>query len=209
MKLIKLLALFVLAVSLTGIAPAVSAGSYGVPANASYFILKGGRYSPGEKYDINNFNGSTASHLDTKTGSNWEIALGQYADTKTALELGIGYFESKASPTPPEPGSTTLKAVPIVVTAKGFMPIGVLRPYIELGVGGYFTKLEVSGNTGSFTSKSKTTYGYHAGVGFNIDLGSKLFIGLEGRYVWAKANYGGQPVKLNGLMSAINLGFRY
>lgn len=208
MKTIRPVVLFVLAVSLTAIAPTVYAEDKDMPPNSSYFVLKGGLYSPSEKYDINNFNGSATSHLDTKTGSSWELALGQYSDPELALELGIGYFETKGSPAS-EPGSTRLKAVPIVVTAKGFMPLGALQPYLEAGVGAYLTELEASGNTGSFSSKSKTTYGFHGGAGFNIDISDIIFIGLESRYLWVKADYGGQSIKLNGFMTTIDLGYRY
>lgn len=200
--------IFVLGVSLLGIAPAVYAEDKDTRDNKKYFVVKGGRYAPGEKYAINDFNAGTTSHLDAKTGLNGELALGQYADPELALELGIGYFESRGAPAS-EPGSTRLKAVPIVITAKGFVPLGALQPYLEAGVGIYYTRLEVSGNTGGFSSQSKTTYGMHAGFGFNIDLSSKLFIGLEGRYLWVKPHYGGQPVKLDGFATSINLGFRY
>lgn len=200
--------LLILAGSFTAAASAVYADDNDMPANPKYFVLKGGRYSPSGNYDIDNFNGNTTSHLDAQTGLSGEIALGQYSNPELALELGIGYFESKGSPAP-EAGSTRLKAVPIVVTAKSFAPMGALNPYLEFGIGAYLTRLEASGNTGSFSSKSKATYGLHAGAGFNIDLGNLLFIGLEGRYLWARADYGGQQVPLNGLMTTINLGYRY
>jgi opacity protein-like surface antigen len=205
---IKLVVFFVLAVSLTGIAPGVHAEDDQMPANSKYVVIKGGYYSPSENFDINDFNGGAASHLETKKGFNGEIALGQYADEKTALELGTGFFVSRAYPSG-EQGSATLKAIPLIVTAKGFVPFGAFQPYIELGLGGYFTKLEVSGNSGSFSSESKVTYGFHAGAGFDISLGDIIFLGLEGRYLWAKADYSGQPVKLNGLMTTLNLGVRY
>lgn len=209
MKSIKPAVLFVLAVSLTGIAPSVYAYDYGVPDNPKYFVLKGGRYSPGEQYDINNFTGSATSRLDMTTGTNWEIALGQYSNPELALELGIGYFESKGSPAA-EPGNATLKAVPIVVTAKDdFWATENLQPYLELGVGAYITELEVRGNIGAFSSQSKTAYGYHAGFGLKIDIADSMFIDLEGRYLFVKADYGGQPVTLNGFMRTINLGFNY
>jgi outer membrane protein W len=200
--------IFVLGVSLLGSAPAVYAEGEDIPETPKYFVMKGGRYSPRVEYAINDFNAGTTSHLDTKNGVNGELALGQYADPELALELGIGYFESRGAPAG-ETGSTRLKAIPIVITAKGFVPLGALQPYLEAGIGIYYTTLEVSGNTGGFSSQSKTTYGAHAGFGFDIDLASKLFIGLEGRYLWVKPYYGGHPVKLDGFATSINLGFRY
>ncbi len=208
MKTCKPVVLFVFAVLLTAIAPAVHADDLDVPPGSSYVVVKGGHYAPSEKYDVSNFNGSATSRLDVKTGFSGEIALGQYSNPNLALELGIGYFESKGAPAS-GPGSTKLMAVPIVVTAKGFMPLGKLKPYIEFGVGAYLTELEASGNTGSYSSASKATYGFHGGAGFNIDVSDLLFIGLEGRYLWASVEYGGHSVKLNGLMTTIDLGYRY
>lgn len=206
--MMKQVILVALAVLLPSITPAAYAGDDDLPPNSRYVVIKGGYYSPGENYDMNDFNAGTTSRIETKTGINGEIALGQYADEKTALELGIGYFQSRGYPAG-ETGSTSLKAIPLVITAKGFVPFGAFLPYIELGIGGYLTKLEVSGNTGSFSSESKATYGFHAGAGFDIDLGDIIFIGIEGRYLWAKADYSGQRVKLDGLMGTINLGYRY
>jgi outer membrane protein W len=200
--------IFMLGVLLLGVAPAVSAEDEETLENQKYFVMKGGRYSPRVNYDLGDFNAGTTSHLDMKTGVNAEIALGQYADPELALELGIGYFESSGAPAG-EPGSGRLKAIPIVITAKGFVPLGPLQPYLEAGVGIYYTTLEVSGNTGGFSDQSNTTYGTHAGFGFNIDLGSKLFVGFEGRYLWVKPYFGGQPVKLDGFSTSINLGYRY
>lgn len=211
MNMVKPVVLFILAVSFTAIASTVYADDQDMPdmpANSSYVVLKGGQYSPSGKYDINNFNRNTTSHLETKAGFSGEIALGQYSNPDLALELGIGYFESKGSPAS-EPGSTRLKAVPIVVTAKGFTQLGRLKTYFEFGVGVYLTELDASGNLGSFSSRTKTTYGLHAGAGFNIDISDKIFLGLEGRYLWARAVYSGQPIKLDGLMTTIDLGYRY
>lgn len=208
MKTTRLSVIFLLGVLVTGIAPTVFASDEGTGDDQSYFVIKGGLYSPNEKYEINDFNAGTTSHLDPKTGLNGEIALGEYSEPDLAVELGIGYFESKGAPAG-EPGSTRLTAVPVVVTAKGFVPMGALAPYLEVGVGLYLTKLEASGNTGSFSSRSKNTVGMHAGAGFNIDLSRILFIGLESRYLWVKPDYGGQTVKLNGFATTIDLGFRY
>jgi opacity protein-like surface antigen len=208
MKTIRTTMFLVLAASLIGIALPAYAADTDRRDNPNYWVLKGGLYSPSEKYDINNFNAGSTSHIDTKTGFDGEIAVGHYFIPVLALELGIGYFESKGSPAA-EPGNTKLKAVPLLVTAKGFIPIGALELYGEFGIGAYVTKLEVSGNNGNFSGQSKTTYGVHAGAGFNIDLSNMVFVGLEGRYLRAKPDYGGQPVKLNGFTTTIDLGFRY
>ncbi len=177
--------------------------------NSSYTVIKGGVYSPSETYDLDNFNGGFTSHLDTKTGFNGELAVGHYFVPIFGIELGIGYFESEGSPAAESAGSTKLKVVPVLASAKVFLPLGPIEPYGEAGIGAYFTKLEVSGNLGSFSGSSKVTYGLHAGVGLNFNLSDTFFLGAEGRYIRAKPEFGGQPVKLNGYTATINLGFRY
>ncbi len=198
----------VTALVLIGAAPTTSLAESGSETHSNYTVIKGGLYSPSEKYDLHNFNGGSTSHLDNKTGFNGELAFGHYFLPIFGLELGAGYFESKGSPAA-EPGATTLKVVPVRASAKVFLPLGPIEPYGEAGIGAYFTKLEVSGNLGSFSGESKVTYGLHAGVGLNINLTNTFFLGAEGRYIWAKPEFGGQPVKLDGFTATINLGFRY
>jgi|GEM_PF-6167392 len=55
-----------------------------------------------------------------------------------------------------------------------------------------------SGTASNFTGSTKGVFGYHAGGGLNLDLGSNIFLGAEGRYLWAERSYGGVDIKLNG-----------
>lgn len=130
MKTITIVMFIVLAVSLTviGIAPTAYAAE---GMRNGYWVLKGGVYSPGEEYDISNFNSGNTSRIDTKTGFNGELAVGGYLLPVLALELGVGYFESEGHAAA-EPGTTKLKAVPILLTAKGIIPIGVVELYGEV-----------------------------------------------------------------------------
>ncbi len=198
----------VFAAVMIGISPISSTAEPASETLSNYTVIKGGVYSPSESYDLSNFNGGSTSHLDTKTGFNGEIAFGHYFLPVFGIELGVGYFESKGSPAA-EPGSTTLRAVPVLASAKVFLPLKPLEPYGEAGIGAYFTDLEVSGNLGSFSGSTKVTYGVHLGVGLNINLTDTFFLGAEGRYIWAKPEFGGQPVNLNGFTATIDLGFRY
>lgn len=192
-------------VALIGIRSPASAMEY--PAN--YFMVKGGLYSPSESHDIEDFNGGgSLSHMDSKTGFNGELAVGHYFLPIFAMELGAGYFESKGSPAA-EPGKTRLKVVPAIATAKVFLPLGVVEPYGEFGIGAYFTKLEVDGNMGDFSGSSEVTYGLHAGAGVNFNLSATLFLGVEGRYLWAEPSFGGQDIKLDGFTTTANLGLRF
>ena len=128
--------------------PAVAEENHG-----SYASLKAGIYSPSSSFDLENFNGGSATHLDTKTGFDGEIAFGTYLLPVLALELGVGYFESKGSPAA-QPGETTLQVVPVILSGKFFIPLGLVEPYGEVGIGAYFTKMDVQGNLGSFSGES-------------------------------------------------------
>lgn len=175
---------------------------------ANYVALKAGIYSPSGTFDLDNFNGGQRTHFDSKTGFNGEIAIGHYFLPFLALELGAGYFESKGSPAA-EPGEIKLKVVPLIATGKVFIPLGMFEPYGLFGVGAYITDLDVSGNSDDFRGSTKITYGLHAGAGFNINVTDNVFLGVEGKYLWAKPSFGGQDIKLNGFTTTANLGLRF
>jgi opacity protein-like surface antigen len=187
-----------LAVALTGITPSVSLAEY--PSN--YVVLKGGIYSPSKNFNLNNIN------VDKKTGFDGEIAVGHYFLPVFATELGAGYFESKGS-SAALPGETKLKVVPVTLTAKGLLPMGWIEPYGEFGIGAYIAKLDVSGSLGNFNSSSKAVFGLHAGAGVNFNITQEVFLGVEGRYLWAKPSWGGTDIKLDGFTVTADLGFRF
>jgi len=188
----------VLAVALIGIAPSVSLAEY--PSN--YVVLKGGLYSPSEDFDLE---GQHFSHDD---GFVAEVAFGHYFMPMFATELGVGYFESKASPAVP-PGDAKFKVVPVTLTGKVLFPLGPVEPYGEFGIGGYITKAEVSGTVGNFSGSTKGCFGLHAGAGVNFNITQNVFLGVEGRYLWAKPSFGGQDIKLDGFTVTADLGFRF
>ncbi|HSM00308.1 MAG TPA: outer membrane beta-barrel protein [Candidatus Limnocylindria bacterium] len=188
----------VFAVALIGIAPSVSLAEN--PSN--YMVLKGGLYSPSDDFDIE------GNHFNHDDGFVAEIAVGHYIVPIFAAELGVGYFESKASPAVP-PGETKFKVVPVTLTGKVLFPFGPIEPYGEFGIGVYITKAEVSGTIGDFSSSTKGAFGLHAGGGVNFNVTETVFLGVEGRYLWAKPSFGGQDIKLNGFTVTGNLGLRF
>jgi opacity protein-like surface antigen len=198
---LKFVLSLVLAVVLIGIAPSVSLAE----ESSDYVALKYGIYSPSVKYDLENIN------IDTKTGFDGEIAFGHYFLPVLAIELGGGYFESKGSPAA-QPGETKLKVVPILLTAKALLPLGLIEPYGEFGIGYYITKFEVSGFSGlssKVRSDRKGVVGLHAGAGVNVNITPIVFLGAEGRYLWAKPSFGGQDIKLDGFTVTADLGLRF
>jgi len=200
------MSLFLLAsVALVGMSTRAHAADEN-PAN--YVLLKGGVYSPSLSHNLNDFNAGNREHLDSKTGFAGEVAVGHYFLPMLAVELGGGYFESKGSPAT-APGETRLKVVPLVATGKLLLPLGPFEPYGLFGIGAYITKLDVDGNTGGFHGSTDVTYGLHAGAGFNINFSKAVFVGAEGKYLWADPSFGGQHVKLDGFVATADLGFRF
>ena len=189
-----------LVVLLAAIGTPVPAPAAGGPAN--YVVLKGGLYSPSKDFDIG------ATHFELDDGFVAEVALGHYFLPVFATEFGVGYFESKATPAVP-PGETKFKVVPVTLTAKALLPLGPFEPYGEFGIGAYITKAEVSGTIGNFTGSTKGVFGLHAGAGANFNITPAVFLGAEGRYLWAKPSFGGQDIKLDGFTVTGNLGFRF
>jgi len=175
---------------------------------SNYVVLKGGIYSPSMSFDLDNFNNGNRTHLDSKTGFAGEVALGHYFLPMLGLELGGGYFESKGHPAA-QTGESKLRVVPLIATAKVFIPLGIFEPYGLAGIGAYITDLDVHVNNGTAHSSTEVTYGFHAGAGFNINFPNNMFVGLEGKYLWAEPSFGGDHVKLDGFITTANLGFRF
>jgi outer membrane protein W len=198
------LVLLLLTVLLIGIATKAHADEK--PAN--YLLLKGGVYSPSTSHDLDNFNGGSTTHLDSKTGFAGEVAVGHYFLPFLAVELGGGYFESKGSPAA-ESGEAKLKVIPLVATGKVLLPLGPFEPYGLFGIGAYITDLELQGNTGSFQGSTEITYGLHAGAGVNINFSDQVFAGVEGKYLWAEPSFGGQHIRLDGFITTADIGFRF
>jgi outer membrane protein W len=194
----------IIAAALIGSASLASAGEQ----PSSYVVLKGGIYSPSLSHDLDNFNGGSTTHLDSKTGFAGEVAVGHYFLPILAVELGAGYFESKGSPAA-QPGDVKLKVVPLIATGKVLLPLGIFEPYGLFGIGAYFTDLKVSDNTGSLRGSSEVTYGLHAGAGFNINFSQNIFAGVEGKYLWADPSFGGQHIRLDGFVTTADIGFRF
>lgn len=174
----------------------------------SYVLFKGGLYSPSNSYDLRNFNAGSTTNFDNKTGFYGGGAIGVYVLPVVAIELEGGYFESKGSPTVP-PGETRLIVVPVVLTGKVLLPLGLFEPFAELGAGAYIAKLETDSNTGTLSDTSQTAFGFHAGGGVNVNFSQSFFVQLEGRYLWSNPSFGGQPVKLNGFLATGGLGLRF
>ena len=170
----------------------------GAERSPSYFALKGGIYSPSKTFTLRNLDVETTFDADTKTGFDGEIAIGHYVLPTLALEVGAGYFKGTgtvASDAVSARHQVDFNVVPVLVSAKALIPAGPVDPYAEAGIGAYFTKVDVTDNLNSFSGK--TTFGIHAGGGVNVNVSPTMFVGAEGRYVWADPSIGGERINLN------------
>jgi len=186
----------------TAFAPNVSgAGRLG-----SYLALKGGIYSPSATFNISNVDVETTFDGDTQTGVDGELAIGHYFLPTLALELGVGYFKGKgtfdAENATVTPRKMDFNVVPVIVSAKALIPAGRVDPYGELGIGAYFTDFNVADNLNTFNGT--TTFGIHTGAGLNVNVSQNVFVGVEGRYVWADPSFGDEKIKLNDTEYALN-----
>jgi len=87
-------------ISLATVLPAALAAAAESGKNDDYFVLKGGYYYPSpSRLSLNDFEDrGTRTQLESKNGFDGEIAVGHYFIPIFGIELGAGYFESKAAP---------------------------------------------------------------------------------------------------------------
>jgi len=205
-------------IGMIGLSPR-SSGAEGLP---SYVALKGGIYSPSEAFTLENLEVETTFNADTKTGVDAEIAFGRYVLPTLVLELGVGYFKGSgtvASDAASARHQVDFDVVPVIFSAKALIPAGSVDPFGEVGIGAYFTKVDVADNLNNFSGQ--TTFGIHAGGGVNVDVSPSVFVGAEGRYVWADPSIGGEEIrlnsgeytldgfKLNGFTTTLVVGYRF
>jgi opacity protein-like surface antigen len=171
----------------------------------SYSVIKGGYYYPTEPISIDEFGDID---FDRETGFNGEIAFGHHYGPVFGTEFGIGYFETRRFPGI-GPGRTRVESLPLLLSAKLFVPLGPIEPYGEIGIGAYFSKLEVEGEAGGSRAFREVDWGPHAGLGLNLNVTDTFYLGLEGRYRWVKPEYDGLTARLDGYTATLNVGFRY
>lgn len=187
-----------------------------VTHNSNYFTFKGGIYSP-ESDDLEDF--------DTRFGG--EIAFGHYFHPNFALELGIGYFETEGTLNGFDPilgkwsEKDEITAVPLTLTAKGVLPLRNVDLFAAAGIGVYFVQFESDISTSTFGAFSfdddDTVFGFNLGLGTNFYITQNVFFRIEGKYLWAEAEFEesflGIPIEfevdLDGFIVTGSTGFRF
>jgi opacity protein-like surface antigen len=170
--------------------------------------LKGGIYSP-QQDPVKDFG----------SGLNGEISLGGYYNPNFLFELGVGYFETEGDGVIVVPGGAIIPAVveitviPVTASIKWLYPIGSFEPYVEAGAGVYVADADISGG-GVGLSDRYTNFGVHLGLGANFDITKRVFIGVEGRYLWMaehkfKLGQVTEDIEMDGITGTINVGYRF
>ena len=111
----------------------------------------------------------------------------------------MGYFETEASFWGYDPmvGNWTekdeIQAIPLTITAKGIYPGEGFELFLLGGVGLYFVNGELDISTSALGSLSfsddETVFGFNVGLGANFNITENIFFGIEGKYLWAKAEF--------------------
>jgi|WetSurMetagenome_2_1015567.scaffolds.fasta_scaffold471431_1 opacity protein-like surface antigen len=209
---------------------ALAVGAYAIPsyviaADNNYITLKPGIYSP-QSNSLKQFG----------TGFNGEIALGHQFNPNFAMEMGVGYFNTENTFRGsdrilgiqyPFRENDYFDVVPITLSAKLIRPAGKWEFFAMEGIGAYIVSEEtkISGTINNWSGRAsfKDTHavlGFHLGLGFNYNITTKLFIGAEGKYLWARQarfrdNTPGVPVsmdakrKMDGVLATAVMGFRF
>jgi hypothetical protein len=165
-----------------------------VPASAgdndgAYVVLKGGYFSPTSGGTENeSMNGNTY----------WELAGGYDFLRFFGVELGVGYQQAQN-------GEVDVYAVPILLSGKVQFPILFFVPYLKAGGGYYY--LNGDSRTGE-GSDSTWVLGYQGGGGIDFRLGP-LILGIEAKYMAVDASLNMGDVKLEGVITTANIGFRF
>lgn len=169
---------------------AVSVAVFSTPASAQfYFGGKGTAFLP---------NNSEDGLKDFDTGFGGEAFAGYRFIPFFGLETGVGYYQSKWSGSDNFEGinidtKLTASAVPVTLTAKGFLPLGdKARLYAGAGIGVYFAKLKAEASaefegikrTASAESDTPSAFGYHAVLGGEFMLSQAW--GLQAEAKWFK-----------------------
>jgi opacity protein-like surface antigen len=140
---------------------------------------------------------------DFDTGFNGEIYYGRYFRKNYASELGMGFFKSDGGTGGPD---ATIDVFDIAYTIKGVYPVGRLELFIGPGFGLYFAKLDFTGASGFVPANVETDWntaiGLHVLAGVNYNIRADWFLGLEGKYFFAKTK---DPIILEGDASGTHL----
>jgi len=177
--------------------PALGYAQDSAQKDSNYLLLKTGV----------SFLGDDLQDLGLDWGFYSEFVYGHYFTPNWALEGGAGYCHDGDS----EHGMRSgMHCLPIVLTAKGVLPLDKLELYAGAGGALYLTRLEHEVYGQELADDRESILGGHLVLGANFDVGSRFFIGLEGKYIFTqKGDFNGIRANMNEFLALLNLGLRF
>jgi len=191
-------------ISSSTVAPKVIEKTQSGVSKPNYVTLKLGGYLP-QSDDMDIFD-------DAFYG---ELGFGHYFDKNFAVEFGVGYTKPGASASAGSASaSIDLTVIPITLGLRGSIPTGTFEPFATAGIGAYYVKADASANnipgfgSGS-ASLNDTVLGFYLGLGANFNLSPSAYLGIEGKYFWAKPSAEGIEANIDGINMTANIGYRF
>jgi len=178
-----------------------------------YIAFKPGIYSP-QSSDLDGFD----------TGFNGDFVFGFRLNPNIAVELGIGYFNTEGEKT--VTGATyggrknfDLDVWSFTFTLKAILPYkkweffgfggggaySVSRPY---DVENYYHHYYYD----DYDDDYDLVLGGYLGAGIHYNIAPKIFLGVEGKYLWteqAKFEYLEERFRMDGIIATAVIGFRF
>lgn len=153
-------------------------------------------------------------------GFAFEAAVGFRPAPQFALELSAGRFAMSGSITDVVEGVVVTgksegSAIPVLATAKAFVPAGKSVEFYGLaGAGMYFVSADLSASAPGFgtffkESDSDTTVGFHFGGGLSAQVAPRVTLGAELKYFLADATLFDEKGGLNSFILGAALGFGF
>ncbi|MBI4822907.1 MAG: porin family protein [Nitrospirae bacterium] len=165
----------------------------------SYVDLKLGAFYPNDKED------DGMAGFDT--GPNLEVDFGYKLNKNFAVELGLGWYQSKSTEFSDEP---TVSAIPIILTAKGILPVvdDKIEIFAGAGLGYYMTKAK--SEVGLY-SVSGNALGWHVVGGADYNISKQFALGLEAKWFTVKPEYDelGFKSDVGGVITNLALKIRF
>jgi len=164
---------------------------------SNYLVLKTGV----------SFLGDDFKDLGLDWGFYSEFVYGHYFTQNLALEGGVGYCHDGDS----EHGMrSAMHCLPIILTAKGVLPLDKVELYAGAGGALYLTRLEHEVFGQKLADDRESILGGHLVLGANFDISRRFLVGLEGKYIFTqKGDFDGIRANMNEFVALLNLGMRF
>jgi opacity protein-like surface antigen len=175
-----------------------------------YIALKPGIYSP-QSSDLSGFD----------TGFNGDFVFGFRLNPNIAAELGIGYFNTEGEKT--VAGATNggrrnfdLDVWSFTFTLKAILPYKKWE-FFGFGGGGAYSvsrpyDVEYYHHYYYYDDDYDLVLGGYLGAGIHYNIAPKIFLGVEGRYLWTeqvKFDHLEERFRMDGIIATAVIGFRF